>query len=199
MIHWLMSLLGALTERRFRDFSLGIGAVAVVALLGVVALGFGTLAAYVYFCASQGVVGAALIICFAYALLAILIGAAAMIRRRAERLPRGAVSAPTPAPSENIHSFFQGLPGAGAPKDREALLAAMQIGRELAPLQLLAIALISGFIVGRKLFKLDELGAILLLDRDLVWIDGHKTSFHVTACTRMRVVSQQRQTFAMIG
>ena len=49
MIHWLMSLLGALTERRFRDFSLGIGAVAVVALLGVVALGFGTLATYVYF------------------------------------------------------------------------------------------------------------------------------------------------------
>jgi hypothetical protein len=45
------------------------------------------------------------------------------------------------------------LAGAGAPKDREALLAAMQIGRELTPLQLLAIALISGFIVGRKLFK----------------------------------------------
>jgi len=153
MIHWLMSLLGALTERRFRDFSLGVGAVAVVALLGAVGLGFGTLAAYVYFRPSQGVVGAALIICFAYALLAILIGAAAMIRRRAERLACGAASAPTPAPSENIHSFFQGLAGAGAPKDREALLAAMQIGRELTPLQLLAIALISGFIVGRKPFK----------------------------------------------
>jgi hypothetical protein len=37
---------GALTERRFRDFLLGVGAVAVVALLGAVALGFGTLAAY---------------------------------------------------------------------------------------------------------------------------------------------------------
>ena len=58
-----MSLLGALTERRFRDFSLGVGAVAVVALLGAVALGFGTLAAYVYFRASQEeFVGAALII-----------------------------------------------------------------------------------------------------------------------------------------
>lgn len=153
MIHWLMSLLGALSERRVRDFSLGVGAVAVVALLGAVALGFGTLAAYVYFRASQGVVGAALIICFAYALLAILIGAAAMICRRAERLARGAASASTPASSENIHSFFQGLAGAGAPKGREALLAAMQIGRELTPLQLIAIALISGFIVGRKLGK----------------------------------------------
>jgi hypothetical protein len=153
MIHWLMSLLGALTERRFRGLLLGAGAVAVSALLGVVALGFGTLAAYVYLRASQGVVGAALIICFAYALLAILIGAVAMIRRRAERLARGAESAPTPASSENIHSFFQGLAGAGAPKDREALLAAMQIGRELTPLQLIAIALISGFIVGRKLGK----------------------------------------------
>ena len=70
---------------------LGVGAVAVVALLGAVALGFGTLAAYVYFRASQGVVGAALIICFAYALLAILIGAAAMIcpARRAIGLRRG--------------------------------------------------------------------------------------------------------------
>jgi len=153
MIHSLINLLGALTERRFRGLLLGVGAVAVAALLGAVALGFGTLAAYVYLRASQGVVGAALIICFAYALLAILIGAGAMIRRRAERLARDAASAATPGSSENIHSFFQGLAGAGAPKDREALLAAMQIGRELTPLQLIAIALISGFIVGRKLGK----------------------------------------------
>jgi hypothetical protein len=153
MIHWLMSLLGALTERRFRDFSLGVGAVAVVALLGAVALGFGTLAAYVYFRASQGVVGATLIICFAYALLAILIGAVAMIRRRAERLVRSAASAPTPAASQNIDSFFQSMAEVGAPQDRQALLAALQLGRGLSPLQLITIALVGGFIVGRKLGK----------------------------------------------
>jgi hypothetical protein len=53
MIHWLMSLLGALTECRFRGLLLGVGAVAVSALLGAVALGFGTLAAYAYLRASH--------------------------------------------------------------------------------------------------------------------------------------------------
>lgn len=107
MIHWLMSLLGALTERRFRGLLLGVGAVAVSALLGAVALGFGTLAAYAYLRASQGVVGAALIICFAYVVLAILTGAVAMICRRADRLACGAASAPPPAPSENVDLFFR--------------------------------------------------------------------------------------------
>ncbi len=153
MIHWLMSLLGALTERRFRGLLLGVGAVAVSALLGAVALGFGTLAAYAYLRASQGVVGAALNICFAYVLLAILTGAVAMIRRRVERLARGAASAPPPAPSENIDSFFQSMADVGAPQDRQALLAALQLGRGLSPLQLITIALIGGFIVGRKLGK----------------------------------------------
>jgi len=85
----------------------------------------------------------------AYALLAILIGAAAVISRRAERLARGAASAPTPAYSENIHSFFQGWqdpalqgPGSAARGDADRARA--------DPLQLIAIALISGFIVGRN-------------------------------------------------
>ncbi len=153
MIHWLTHLLGALTERRFRGFLLDVGPVAVVALLGAVALGFGTFAAYVYLRASQGVVGAALIICFAYALLAILIGVVAIVHGRTERLVRRAASAPTPESSDNVHSLFQSLAEASAPQDRDALLAAMQLGRALSPLQLFAIAPIAGFIAGRKLGK----------------------------------------------
>ena len=132
---------------------LGVGAVAVAALLCAVALGFGTLAAYLYLRASQGAVGAALIVCLAYALLAILIGTAALIRRRAERLARSAASAPTPAASGNIDSLFQSMAEAAAPQDRQALLAALELGRGLSPLQLITIALIGGFIVGRKLGK----------------------------------------------
>jgi hypothetical protein len=153
MIHWLSSLLQALTERRFRGFLLGVGAAAMVALLGAVALGFGTLAAYDHLRTSRGVVEAALLICVAYALLAILIGVIAMLRRRTKPLVRIAASAPPPAASDNIHSLFQSLAGAGAPQDREALLAAMQLARALSPLQLLATALIGGFIAGRKLGK----------------------------------------------
>ena len=40
---------------------------------------------------------------------------------------------------------------AGAPKDQQALLAALQLGCELSPLQFFVTALIGGFIAGRKL------------------------------------------------
>jgi hypothetical protein len=149
MLLWLTSLLGASTERRFRSFLHGAGAVATVALLAAVALGFGTLASYVYLRASQGTVVAAFIICVVYSLFAILIGVSAIVRGRADRLVRGAPSEPT----ENGHSLFQSLDGTGASQDQQALLAALQAGCKLSPLQLFATALIGGLIAGRKLGK----------------------------------------------
>lgn len=78
-----------------------------MALLGAVALGFGSLAGYVYLRASQGIVIAAAIIGIVYSLFAILIGALAIVRRRADRLVRSAASVPT----ENSNSPFQSLDG----------------------------------------------------------------------------------------
>ncbi len=150
MIRWLTGLLGAATERRLGDFLLGAAAAGAVALFAAVSLGFGTFAVYAYLRASQGRIVAALIVCAAYGATAITIWAIGMARRRARRL-RLAAMASASAPVEDIDSLLQHLLAAGAQQDQ--LAAAMRLGRELSPMQLFALALVGGFIAGKKLAK----------------------------------------------
>lgn len=152
MIRGLTGYLRAAAERRLRVFLLGVVAAAVVALFAAVSLGFGTFAAYVYLRASEGRVVAALIVCAAYGLLAITIWAIVATRWRAGRLRRVAATS-APASPENVDSLLQSLAAANTPHDQLALVAAVRLGRELSPMQLLALALIGGFIAGRKLGK----------------------------------------------
>jgi hypothetical protein len=152
MIRWLTGLLGAATERRMGDFLLGVAAAGLVALSAAISLGFGTFAVYAYLRASQGRVVAALIVCAAYGAIAITIWAVGMARRRAHRL-RLAAMASAPAPVADINSILQHLVAAGAQQDQSALAAAMRLGRELSPMQLFALALVGGFIAGKKLAK----------------------------------------------
>ncbi len=55
------------------------------------------------------------------------------------------------APVEGIDSILQQLVAAGAQQDQ--LAAAMRLGRELSPMELFALALVEGFIAGKKLAK----------------------------------------------
>jgi hypothetical protein len=152
MMRGLTSFLCAAVERRLRDCMLGVIAAVMVGLFAAVSLGFGTFAAYVYVRGSEGRVVAALIVCAAYGLLALAILTIRAVRRRAGRLRRaGATSAP--ASPGDVDALLQTLAAAGAPQDQPALAAAMQLGRELSPMQLLALAVIGGFIAGRKLRK----------------------------------------------
>jgi hypothetical protein len=48
---------------------------------------------------------------------------------------------------------LQSLTAADNSHDQPALVAAMRLGRTLSPMQLLALALIGGFIAGAKLDK----------------------------------------------
>ena len=150
MIRWLTGLLGAAAERRLGDFLLAAAAAGAVALFAVVSLGFGTFAVYAYLRASQGRIVAALIVCAAYGAAAITIWAIGMARRRARR-SRLAAMASASAPVEDIDSLLQHLLAAGA--QREQLAAAMRLGRELSPMLLFALALVGGFIAGKKLAK----------------------------------------------
>ena len=150
MIRWLTGLLGAAAERRLGDFLLGAAAAGVVALSAAISLGFGTFAVYAYLRASQGRVVAALIVCAAFGATAITIWAVGMARRRARRL-RLAAMASASAPVEDINSILQHLVAAGAQQDQ--LAAAMRLGRELSPMELFALALVGGFIAGKKLAK----------------------------------------------
>ena len=142
--------MGAAAERRLGDFLLGAAAAGAVALFAAVSLGFGTFAVYVYLRASQGRIVAALIVCAAYGASAITIWAIGMARRRARRL-RLAAMASRRRPLEDIDSLLQHLLAAGA--QQEQLAAAMRLGRELSPMQLFALALVGGFIAGKKLTK----------------------------------------------
>ena len=150
MIRWLTGFLGAAAERRLGDLLLGAAAAGAVALFAAVSLGFGTFAVYAYLRASQGRIVAALIVCAAYGLAAIAIWAIGMARRRARQSRLAAMASPS-APVEDLDTLLLHLLAAGAQQDQ--LAAAMRLGRELSPMQLFALALIGGFIAGKKLAK----------------------------------------------
>ena len=149
MIRWLTGLLSAAAERRLGDFLLGAAVAAMVALFAAVSLGFGAFAIYAYLQASQGRVVAALIVCAAFGAAAIAICAIAMARRRARRSRQAAKA--SSARAGDINSLLRHLAAAGAQQDQLALAA--RLGRELSPMQLLALALAGGFIAGKKLAK----------------------------------------------
>ena len=56
-------------------------------------------------------------------------------------------------PPENLEALLQSLAAAGTPQDQMALIAALRVGRDLSPMELLAISLISGFFAGRTAGK----------------------------------------------
>jgi hypothetical protein len=150
MIRYLTNLLDVATERRFRAFLLGVGAAAVVTMFAMASLGFGAFAAYGYLRPMVGPVAAALILCGASGLLALVIGAFTWTRRRARRMQANAAAS---TPAGNVNSFLQGFIATGAPDQQSTLDAAMRFARDITPMQLVALALIGGFTAGRKLRK----------------------------------------------
>ncbi len=141
--------MSAAAERRLGDFLLGAAVAGMVALFAAVSLGFGAFAIYAYLQASQGRVVAALIVCAAFGAAAIAICAIAIARRRARRSRQAAKA--SSARAGDIDSLLRHLAAAGAQQDQLALAA--RLGRELSPMQLLALALAGGFIAGKKLTK----------------------------------------------
>jgi uncharacterized membrane protein len=150
MIRYLTNLLDVATERRFRAFLLGVGAAAVVTMFATASLKFGAFAAYGYLRPVVGPMGAALVLCGTFGLLALVIGAFTWTRRRARRMQANAAAS---TPAENVNSFLQGFIATGAPDQQSTLDAATRFARDITPMQLVALALIGGFTAGRKLRK----------------------------------------------
>jgi hypothetical protein len=145
MFRGLHRLMVAAADWQPRDFLIATIAAEVVTLFTIICLGFATFAAYMHFSASQGPVFAAIMISATYGVVAVICGVALM--RWHERSSRPASAAPTPP--ENLEALLQSLSAAGAPQDQNALIAALRVGRDLSPMELLAISLISGFFAGR--------------------------------------------------
>ena len=151
MIRWLTGVLGYAAERSLRDVVPCVVVAMSVALVAAVSLGFGTFAAYRYLRGLLGDVDAALIVCAAYGLVAVTIRVVWMVHRRQIRRVRSAAAAL--AAVGPVTSLLQSLAEVGTPLDREVIAAAARLGREISPMQLLTLAVIGGFIVGRKLDK----------------------------------------------
>jgi hypothetical protein len=152
MIRGRIGLLCGAAEQRIRNLLFGAVAAATVILFATVSLGFGTLAAYAYLSASEGRVNAALTVSAIYGLVAITIWVIWATRRRASCF-RHAAAAPAPEVSGTSDLLIQSLAAAGPTQNQPALVAAMRLGRELTPMQLLALALIGGFVAARKIGK----------------------------------------------
>lgn len=149
MIRRLTDLLGRAVERRLRDVAFGVVALASVALLAAISLGFGVFAAYSRLHGLLGDVAAASVICAVFGLAAAMIALVWTARRRKAGRARR-VAAPAPAPATSIASLLLALIEAGPPQDREVIAAALRLGREISPAQLLALAVAGGFIIGKK-------------------------------------------------
>lgn len=147
MIRRLMDFVGCAVERRLRDIAFGAVAAASVALLFAISLGFGVAAAYGHLRGELGGVVAALIICAVFGLAAIMIAVIWAVRRRKARQTRRAA---VPASAGSVASLLQSLTEIGAAPDREIMAAALRLGREISPMRLIALAMVGGFIVGRK-------------------------------------------------
>jgi hypothetical protein len=81
----------------------------------------------------------------------VAIAAGVGLARWHARPPRQRPSAP--APPENLESLLQSLAAAGTSQDQMALIAALRVGRDLSPMELIGISLVSGFFVPRKAGK----------------------------------------------
>jgi len=145
MFRGLHRLMVAAADWQPRDFLIATIAAEVVTLFTIICLGFATFAVYMHLSASEGPVFAAIMISATYGVVAVICGVALM--RWHERSSRPASAAPTPP--ENLEALLQSLSAAGAPQDQNALIAALRVGRDLSPMELLAISLISGFFAGR--------------------------------------------------
>jgi hypothetical protein len=149
MVRGLHRLLVAAAEWQPRDLLIGVVGAEVVTLFAAVSLGFGTFAAYTHLSASQGPVLAAAIISLAYGVVAAMAGVA-LARwhaRPSRRHPAARASA------ETLEALLPSLAAAGTPQDQAALIAALRVGRDVSPMELLAISLISGFFAGRTAGK----------------------------------------------
>jgi hypothetical protein len=155
MISRLAGCLRAMAERHVRDAVRSVVAATVMILAAAVSLGFATFAAYAYFCEPVGRVVAALIVAAAYGLLFVTIWVVGVMRRRAARSRRTMAGSASSGPTDLLQQRLTtaGSPQADGALGDLALATALQLGRELSPGQLIALAIIGGFIAGRKLGK----------------------------------------------
>ena len=140
-----LSALAATSQRRMRRFVIGAALAAASGLAAVVGLGFATYALFEAWRLQYGVVNAALGLSAIYFLLA---GVLYLCSRRAGgNSPAPAAALPLTDNADALRAASQ----AGGSPQAAALAMGVELAKQMSPVQLAALAVLSGFIAGRRL------------------------------------------------
>jgi len=119
-------------------------------VLGAIALGFVTLAAYRALLDGFSAPEAALIVAAAFGASAASVAAVAVSCRK--RMKEGAGTAPANAiQTDGLAAVIDTLTGNGGPSAAPALAGLAELSKTLSPIQLAGLAVVGGFVAGRKL------------------------------------------------
>jgi hypothetical protein len=119
-------------------------------VLGAIALGFVTLAAYRALLDGFSAPEAALIVAAAFGAGAASVAAVAVSCRKRLREETGPASG-SPIQTDGLAAVIDTLTGNGGPSAAPALAGLSQLSKSLSPVQLAGLAIIGGFVAGRKL------------------------------------------------
>ena len=142
-----LSVLAAQTQQRLRRFIVCASLAFAAALTGAIGLGFATYALFQELRLGYGAINAAIVLAALYLVVA---GLLALLARRAGRPARADASSPPQAASAVPDPPSAAAQAGGAPQ-AAALAMGIELAKQLTPLQLTLLAVLSGFVAGRRL------------------------------------------------
>jgi hypothetical protein len=140
-----LSTLAAGSQQRLRRLAIRGALVFSAALSAAIGLGFATYALFAAWRLQYGIINASIGLSAIYFILA---GILYLCCRRIGLAPP---AAPTSALAEGLTGDVETLKAAGANSQGAALALGVELAKQLTPLQLAMVALLSGFVAGRRL------------------------------------------------
>jgi hypothetical protein len=142
-----LSVLAARSQQGLRRFFIGAALVLASLLSGAIGVGFATYALFEAWRLQYGVINASLGLSAIYIVLS---GVLYLCSRRAGSLPRAAASGPVSGLGANGDPLKAAAQASGAPQ-AAALAMGVELAKQMTPLQLATLAVLSGFVAGRRL------------------------------------------------
>lgn len=142
-----LSVLAAQTQQRLRQFIVCASLACAAAVTGAIGLGFATYALFRALQLQYGPVNAAIAVAAIYLVAAGLLALLARGAGRSARVNAGPPPAAAAAPADPLSAA---APANGAAQ-AAAIAMGVEIAKQLTPLQLTLLAVLSGFVAGRRL------------------------------------------------
>jgi hypothetical protein len=143
-----LSVLAASSQRRARRFFLCAALALASVLSGAVGLGFATYALFEAWRQQYGIVNAALGLGAIYIILAVILYLCCL---RVGAKPRPAANSDLGSASDQTLDAVKAAAQADGAPQAAALAMGVELAKQMSPLQLAMLAVLSGFIAGRRL------------------------------------------------